>query len=129
MYTNLVRPLRRKRRKKQPGVAAPLALSNQYQLSANHQHPYQFEEANFQLPDSDPSMVANMPTIPISVKERQSSVEEMLGLPLPVHEYVPVFVKEALAKSFLKKPERYLQKLYQQQKKREINPASQMPKR
>ena len=44
----------------------------------------------------------------------------MLELPLPVHEYVPVFVKEALAKSFLKKPERYLQKLYQQQKKREI---------
>ena len=108
-----------------------MALSNQYQLSANHQHPYQFEEANFHLPDSDPgsTVAAIMPTIPISVKERQSSVEEMLGLPLPVHEYVPVFVKEALAKSFLKKPERYLQKLYQQQKKREINPASQMPKR
>ena len=68
-----------------------------------------------------------MPGIPINIKERQESVEKMMGLPLPVHSYVPIFVKEALAKSFLKKPERYLQKLYQsqQQKRREtINPAS-----
>ena len=56
-------------------------------------------------------------------------MEEMLGLPLPVHEYVPVFVKEALAKSFLKKPERYLQNLYEQQKKRETNPSFALPQR
>ena len=38
-------------------------------------------------------------------------------------------MKEALAKSFLKKPERYLQKLYarEQQKKREINTPAKLP--
>ena len=62
----------------------------------------------------------------ISLKERQESVEQMLGLPLPVHSYVPKFMKEALAKSFLKKPERYLQKLYarEKQKKRDTNPST-----
>lgn len=118
-------PRRKRHRKKQPPKRG---LTNQYQLSANHQHPYKFEEANFALPDM-PSMpsIPIMPGIPINVKERQSSMEEMLGLPLPVHEYVPVFVKEALAKSFLKKPERYLQNLYEQQKKRETNPSSPLP--
>ena len=61
-------PRRKRHRKKQPPKRG---LTNQYQLSANHQHPYKFEEANFALPDM-PSMpsIPIMPGIPINVKVR-----------------------------------------------------------
>ena len=67
-------------------------------------HPYKFEKANFQ------------PT----AMDRMDGSSHSGGRKFrpQVHKFVPFVVKEALAKSFLKRPERYLQRLYAKQQRK-----------
>ena len=76
-------------------------------------HPYKFEEANFQPPtalDRADNLGASR-NKPFSGGNRGKFRKQ-------VHKFVPFVVKEALAKSFLKRPERYLQRLYAKQQRK-----------
>ena len=70
-------------------------------------HPYKFEKANFQPTALDRADFGSI---------RKSGGGQKLRP--QVHKFVPFVVKEALAKSFLKRPERYLQRLYAKQQRK-----------
>ena len=72
-------------------------------------HPYKFEEANFQLLERADYG---------SIRKSSSTGKNKLRQAAQVHKFVPFVVKEALAKSFLKRPERYLQRLYAKQQRK-----------
>ena len=108
-------PPRNRRRKKHtfPGPPNQVPVTTQIPESQNkEQRPYEFEDPNFFLPLEDRSseVVTKHP------KRRPPTTQ--------IHKFVPTFVKEALAKSFLKKPEKYLERLYSRQRSRSKGPQT-----
>ena len=81
-------------------------------------HPYKFEEANFQPPTALDRADNLQPGAARRQNHQPFPSENRGKFRKQVHKFVPFVVKEALAKSFLKRPERYLQRLYAKQQRK-----------